>query len=135
MASDSNVVLQELTQGVCAVTQTFFITQRQMNAVASIGHQRMLVQILLLFALDTTQEVHQQCITGLAAITARIQHLKAVTLQRGKEGVPAHTVAHVDKTVEEDESSITLTVATVTNNRPAQVDVTVMTLQDYVGSG
>ena len=70
----SNVVLMELTRGVCAVTQTLLITQRPMNADASIGHKKILVQILLLFALGTTQEVHQHCITGLAAIIAMIKH-------------------------------------------------------------
>ena len=54
MASTSDVVLQELTQGACVATQTLLITQGSINADASIGHQRMLVQILLLFARGTT---------------------------------------------------------------------------------
>ena len=46
-----------------------------------------------------------------------------------------NTVAHVDKTLVEDESSITLTVAAVLINRPVLIVVVTKISLYYVGSG
>ena len=135
MASTLDVVLQEHTQGACVATQTLLITQGSINADASIGHQRMLVQILLLFALATIQEDCWEYTTGLAVIIARIQQSGPVMELHGKEAVLKNTVALVDKTLVEDESSITLTVAAVLINRLVQGDVVAKISLGYVGGG
>ena len=64
------------------------------------------------------------CTTGLAVTTVMILLARAVMVPRGKVAALIVTVVDVDRTLEVDERSITLTVAVVIIKTLAQVFVT-----------